>query len=193
MAPTHFDNGIRFSPIMAQIYESLPWHNQGQNDLAGTGPESFFAWLNASSENHDGDPPISNLADYIYQKRVDLRQVFPNLQGWTRIAFIQWFLIHAQREYDLDDHFINTMQRKVQEWAILPARGDTGVPVVTNLGAYLHATQPKLEEKFPNIYGEHRVDFAVWFLYHAVLERCRRRDLILPIILSWARACRAEK
>jgi hypothetical protein len=190
MANVQFENGIAASPIMAKIYESLP-----EKPAGGDRSSAFREWLNAPSTKYGGEnPPITNLAAWLYDKRVDLQSTFPRLSGTTRIEFVQWYLIHAQREYDLDDHFVAPMQQAALAWATSRSAADPqGVPLVTNLGAYLHATQSNLQKRFPDIYGEHRVDFADWYLYHAELERCPRRDLIVPVVLSWARAYIAKQ
>src|SRR2546422_854349 len=73
----------------------------------------------------------------------------------------------------------------VTSWSV--PGGVTAVPAVTNLGSYLHRTEAALKKLFPDIFGEHRVDYAVWFMHHAELEHCARRDLVLPVVMSWAR------
>ncbi len=187
-----FENGVRVSPVMVQVFESSP--GDPAQPFESATQTLFFNWLNGPSEKYaKHEPPITNLAAWIYGKRVDLQQVFPGMEGPMRIAFIQWYLIHAQREYDLDDAFVKPMQQSVLNWAIQRSPSDPlgakGIPMVTNLGVYLHATQLNLQKRFPDIFGVHRVDFAVWYLYDATLERCARRDLILPVVTSWAQAC----
>ncbi len=192
----HFPNGVRISPIMGNVHALLAEDHLEPGDLSSL---AFCEWLNASTSSvaTNEPPPITNFAAWLYDRRVDLREAFPSLHGPMRIALIQWYLIHAQKEYDLDDAFVAPMQRAVLEWAVKSSPddplGDQAVPLVTNLGVYLHVTQPNLQKPYPDIFGRHRVDFAVWYLYNADLERCARRDLILPVVLSWARACSVKK
>jgi hypothetical protein len=195
MDNARFDNGVPISPVMVQIYESLP--GDKAKEWGGVSSSAYYHWLNAPADSDaSGDPPISNLAAWLYHKRVDLRETFPGLTPTTRVAFFQWYLVHAQREYHLDEEFVTPMRDAVLAWARRRSPADpmgaAGVPMVTNLGAYLHATQTKLQKLFPDIYGRNRVDFAVWYLYHVQLERCTQRDLILPVVLSWAEATVAK-
>lgn len=48
---------------------------------------------------------ITNLAYEIYKLRSELPDCFPDLFGADRLDFVNWFLIHAPREYNLDAAF----------------------------------------------------------------------------------------
>ncbi|MEP7071570.1 MAG: sulfotransferase domain-containing protein [Verrucomicrobiota bacterium] len=44
------------------------------------------------------------------------------------------------------------------------------IPVVTNVGAYLHQGRPDLQRAFPDLYRRHRAAFSHWFVLHASVE-----------------------
>lgn len=75
-------------------------------------------------------------------------------------------------------------------WLNSPAaadpRGGLVAPIITELGAYLHSIRPDVRERWPDIYGAHRVDFSQWFLASAAREYDLDRAFCLPIIRSWA-------
>jgi hypothetical protein len=78
-------------------------------DARSTAPGSFYDWLNrpaaSDPEGGAGDPAITELAHRLYETRPDLRAKFPDIFGAGRVAFAEWFLLDAPREYGLDRVF----------------------------------------------------------------------------------------
>jgi len=77
-------------------------------------------------------------------------------------------------------------------WLKAPASADPVVekttPIITELGAYLYSIRSDVRALMPDLYGEHRVDFADWFISSASKEYGLDYKLILPLISSWAQA-----
>ena len=195
---SHFDNGVAIRPLLGDLYLCLPaeetrrWPNPARTDAE----DSFFAWLNSPSDRlGDPEPILTNLAVHIYDVRPDLRAKCPTLEGTSRIDFIRWFLKYAQPDYELDEVFIRPVAESFRNWAVAPAEphGKRGLPVVTNLGAYLHSIRPDLQSLYPDLYGRHRIDFANWFIHSAPEEYEVGREQILPVVLSWAEDTLAPK
>ena len=76
-------------------------------------------------------------------------------------------------------------------WLKSPASVDTAggkmAPVITELGAYLYSIRSDVRAIMPDLYGAHRVDFADWFISSAAKEYNLARNLVLPVITSWAK------
>ncbi len=72
----------------------------------------FLNWLNQPIEDGQSTQPmITQLAWAIYQQRLDLQRVYPDILGWHRQAYLRWFLIWAKNDYDLDDFFLAPMRQ----------------------------------------------------------------------------------
>ena len=75
-------------------------------------------------------------------------------------------------------------------WLNSPAKADPIAgkiaPIVSELGAYLYSIRPDVAAAMPDIYGQHRVSFAHWFLYSARKEYALDRAFTLPVIRAWA-------
>ena len=77
-------------------------------------------------------------------------------------------------------------------WLNSPAAADPNAgamaPAITELGAYLHSIRPDVRQRWPELYGKNRVDFAQWFLSSAASEYELDRAFTLPIVRSWAQS-----
>jgi hypothetical protein len=196
MERKQFDNGINICTTIECLYHSVPdalrdsWGDPVRTASANT----FFHWLNApSSDRWRGDPPLTNLAVYIYDSRRDLQDEHPGLNPKNRVDYVRWFLAHAQREHELDSVFIRSLRDLYMKWAKAPCAQDplgrNGVPIITNFGAWMYSFRRELQSRFPDLYGEHRVDFAVWFAHSTRIEEKDGVELVLPVVTSWAKAC----
>jgi hypothetical protein len=190
MKLAEFDNAVPTCSLIEDVYHAATsdrrrdWGDPGRT----AGDRSFFAWLNAPARRETGlRPVLSNLAVHVYDTRPDLRAAFPRLEGFGAVAYTLWFLEHAQREYGLDLAFVRPVEERFEAWGVAPsAGGPDGIPVITNFGAYLYSRRPDIQAQFPDLYGEHRVDFSVWFIHAARLLPGVRRAYILPVLVSWA-------
>jgi glycosyltransferase involved in cell wall biosynthesis len=71
----------------------------------------FMTWLNQPIEAKTPTQPIiTRLAWSIYQRRRDLKQLYPDVLDKDRQQFIRWFLVWAKTEYKLDEFFIEPMR-----------------------------------------------------------------------------------
>ena len=61
-------------------------------------------------------------------------------------------------------------------------------PILTKLAAAIHAGDPGLQERFPDLYAHHRVDYISWLLAQGRLEYEVEAELLWPIVRSWAEA-----
>jgi hypothetical protein len=94
--------------------------------------QAFEAWAKqpdagdpAASGTDGGQPQtdlpvMTNLAQFIYGRRSDLRAVFPDVYGRHRLDFMLWLIEHAADEYRLDDVCVAPMRRAFMAWALHP-------------------------------------------------------------------------
>lgn len=118
-----FANGVPVAPILVHFYfEGIKKDPQKWTDASGTGPGSYYAWLNSPASadpSQGGDvPTITELAYAFYQMRQDLPTVFPDPFGEDRRVFADWFLHSAIREFEFDDAFVLPV---IESWARGPA------------------------------------------------------------------------
>ena len=105
-----FSNGARITPVLIKAYFESPKALRGHwPDPRLTTGDTFFAWLNrpAAADPQIGriQPAITELAHYIYSVRPDVRAAFPDIFAAGRVAFTEWFLCNASKEYGLDHAF----------------------------------------------------------------------------------------
>jgi hypothetical protein len=105
-----FANGVPITPVLMKAYFEQPSTLRSRwPDPRVTTHDSFFAWLNlpAAADPHMGHvgPAITELAYYIYTLRSDVRAAFPEIFRADRVAFTEWFLFDARKEYGLDRTF----------------------------------------------------------------------------------------
>lgn len=106
-----FDNGIPAPRLLVRLWFDLPASRRLQwPEPRRTGPGSLFAWLvspAASDPVTENRPAIvSELAAYIYSIRPDIVATFPDIFGRDRLAFVEWFIVNAQKEYGLHDSLV---------------------------------------------------------------------------------------
>ena len=63
--------------------------------------------------------------------------------------------------------FADTSAGSFYAWMCARAEADPqsrgSLPIVTNLAAYIHRQRPDLQAHFPDLYGQSRVDYVLWF------------------------------
>lgn len=99
-----FDNGVKIHDVIRQLYNGL--REQGENfgnPFITSNPDSFFNWLNSQALP---GKPITNLLNYIYHIRPDLRGAFPSPFDKNLIEFINWAKTAMKKEYSFDDRLI---------------------------------------------------------------------------------------
>jgi hypothetical protein len=126
----------------------------------------------------------------VYDSRPDVQARYPVRPGEPPVEFLRWFFRSAESAYGFDASLIDDAFGGFCRWANRSARADPHrgqrTPLVTNFGAYLHATHPERERLFPDLYDEHRIDFAIWFVHWVSIHEPRGWDLALPVLQSWA-------
>jgi hypothetical protein len=122
---SRFDSGVPVAPILVKcfLHADDGLRRQWTRDLRGIGPDSFYRWLNAAAplpgKGHFANLDVSNLADFIYFDRHDLRIAFPDLGGPDRQEFVQWFLRYATSEYGIDPTFVDSLGDSFRKWSML--------------------------------------------------------------------------
>jgi hypothetical protein len=81
-------------------------------------------------------------------------------------------------------------------WLKSPAQADPAagskVPIVTELGAFLYSIRGDIRGLMPDLCGDHRVDFADWFVSSAASEYGLDQSLVAPVLSSWAQGPSAQ-
>ncbi len=101
-----FDNGVVVPAIVVQLYfDQLDYRRRWPDPLKTEGGNGFFDWLNQPLESHPVDsrplPVVTNLANFIYGQRPDVREKYPDHLGANRKGFCYWLLKMAVIEYEL--------------------------------------------------------------------------------------------
>ncbi len=157
--------------------------------------ESWLVWANTPADKETyqwGELPlISNLAQWIYRLRPDQQQNFPDLYGSDRLDYIRWFLQYTQVDHALDQAEMRLVRESFIEWANRPATADpyngTHLPIISNYAALIYAQRPDLQARFPDLYGQARLEYAVWFWVSARYEYKLDGPFLAPLALSWAK------
>lgn len=111
-APEHFDNGVPFVPILAELLESVPPEKKAgwRNVLNTASCDCFFHWVNAAADDDtlgsEAIPRMTNLAVFVYKQRPDLQTAFPDIFDLNRLGYAAWFLRYAGHRYELDRSFL---------------------------------------------------------------------------------------
>jgi hypothetical protein len=189
--PSAGDHGVIVTELGAYLHSTRADLSQLWPDLFGTHRVDFSDWFlsNAASEYRldptliapvasswaksfrtsastfsDGTPivPILKRAYLSLPKRLKDRWADPSADGAD--SFLSWLKSPAEAD---------------------PAAGDRA-PIVTELGAFLYSVRCDIRGLMPDLYGEHRVDFADWFVSSAAADYGLDQSLVTPVLLSWA-------
>ena len=120
----YFDNGVKIPDIARLMYHWLgAKRKKFGNPFSTSSVQSFFTWLN-EPVSRDSDKTISRLWYEIYSKRPDVRQLWPDIFGKHREAFLQWILTSGKKEHQIDDQLVTnrattspfTARRRSSRW-----------------------------------------------------------------------------
>jgi hypothetical protein len=99
----HFDNGVEIPEIVRAVYRDT--------EAAGTvfeapfitgGAGTFYQWLrDAVDQGADADGQVSHLWLGVWQRRPDVRKVFPDPTGLDRDVFLEWTRVSGRTEHRL--------------------------------------------------------------------------------------------
>jgi len=173
-------------------------------------PTSFHAWLNQPADADPGapgaGPMITNIAAQIHRLRTHLSTSFPDLYGRDRADFCSGSLSMRRRPISSKmptsrrfatrlpsgpprhgrPRWIRTT-RRIRWRAPQAERAD--VPGLTYLARYIYRRRPNLRAIFPDVYGQHRIEYMRWFLGHAASEYSLDQACIAPLrqaFTAWA-------
>jgi len=217
--------GLPLSNLAADLYDRRADLQRAYPDLTGSGRYEYAQWFLRHAETEYGlDPafihsqragllrwadtpcnidgagiyaglPLSNLAAYIYDRRVDLQRAYLDLTGSDRYDYAQWFLSYAETEYGLDRAFIDSQRAGLLRWADTPCNIDgagiyAGLPL-SNLAAYLYDRRADLQRAYSDLTGSDRYGYLQWFLRYAETEYGLDRAFVdsqRAGLLGWADA-----
>jgi hypothetical protein len=102
----YFDNGAKIPDMARLMYHALGAERKKfGNPFSASSAQSFFSWLNEPASRDSGET-ITRLWYEIYHKRPDIRQIWPDVFGKHREAFLQWILTSGKKEHQIDDHLV---------------------------------------------------------------------------------------
>jgi len=66
-------------------------------------------------------------------------------------------------------------------------KGQSAVPLITNLAAFIYKLRPDLQSTFPDIFDANRIGYAIWFLRYAHYAYQLDQRFLTPVASSWLR------
>lgn len=129
-----FDNGIRVSPILRQIYLNLSPGERSRfgNPFSTSEAESFLDWATSPPAESD---ELSPFLRTLYAMRYDLSMTFPDVDGRDREAFVKW----ARRWGSAEMRFEPELVRDGQD----QATGEGATPAPSSRSARRASRTPK--------------------------------------------------
>ncbi|MFC2037575.1 hypothetical protein ACFLYD_06380 [Chloroflexota bacterium] len=112
---THnYHEGVRIPDVARTLFRELE-ENEPAWDPFQTAPDDQYvskvlSWLNQAVD--DGQPPVTQLALGIYERRPDLQQACPDVLGDDRQLYIRWFVTRGKDEYGLDGFFLKPVTER---------------------------------------------------------------------------------
>jgi glycosyltransferase involved in cell wall biosynthesis len=105
-----FHDGVKISDFLRIAYRN----NEKIQNICGDNPfKSSQYFLNTQAREQDAStslPLITHIMYSLWLARPDLQHVFPDLWDRDRVAFCQWFIDSAQREYDFTDDYVQPVK-----------------------------------------------------------------------------------
>ena len=99
--------------VARQAYRALGDDvDQFGDPFQATHSGSYFRWLTAPLDN--GAIRVSRLWQIIYDKRPDVRQVFPDLLGKDREAYLNWTVQFGAKENGISEEFLARSNYEIQ-------------------------------------------------------------------------------
>ncbi len=156
----------------------------------------FTVWANspAPEDVHGGDQKkITCAMLHVYRASSWLPQKFPNIFGRDRRRFLDWFRRLGQWQTLFYPVYRVPMSQADLAWASAPADKDRhrrpGDPPISNLMAWIYDTRSDVQQKYPDIFGADRLDYAIWIMTNASLEYAEGEIIAQPL-LEWFTANR---
>jgi glycosyltransferase involved in cell wall biosynthesis len=98
-----FSNGAIIPDFIRRLYLSMGVNAKRFINPFIVGKNSYFAWLNERID--EANPTITRLMYEIYTVRQDVQEVFPDILGRDREAFVAWAVTGGKRDHNLDIRF----------------------------------------------------------------------------------------
>jgi glycosyltransferase involved in cell wall biosynthesis/SAM-dependent methyltransferase len=94
---SRFSNGVPLGLVFRRLYLDLDESRRREfgDPFQAGGPSSFFAW---ATRPQSADGGLSPFLRRLYDLRVDLPSVFPDVTGKDRVAFLDWARTQGARE-----------------------------------------------------------------------------------------------
>ena len=161
-----------------------------------TARKMFNAWANSPALEHahnDARLKVTQAMLQAYRASPRLQQTFPDISGRDRRRFLDWFRRIGQWQTLFYAVYRVPMSEADVAWAGAPADKDRhrrpGDPPITNLMALIYATRSDVQQKYPDIFGADRQDYAIWIMTSASLEYAEGEIIAQPL-LEWFTANR---
>ncbi len=111
----HFHDGTRIPDLCRQMIRDDLAFQRRLMCLDGVALEdAIIAYTNEPFEGVASDIILTRFADALYRTRPDVRVTFPQVAGAHRLAYAQWFLTDAARDYSLDGVFLRPIAESVE-------------------------------------------------------------------------------
>lgn len=98
-----FANGVPIPDLVRELYADLADGAGRFGDPFQTGAGSFYAWLN---EPAVAGRKVTRLWQAVHERRVDLREAFPDPLGADHDRFLAWIALNGVREHEIDRAFV---------------------------------------------------------------------------------------
>lgn len=136
-------------------------------------------------------PPLTNLALHVYAQRRDMQKILTDIYGQQRVDYLLWFLNNAAPDMGFDPELTRPTRGLFTAWANEPDPGDRNrprnMPAISRWAAHEYRKQAQYRKKFPDAYGQDRMDFLMTF----VAERTWFAEAVQGIVEAWAGCCLA--
>lgn len=207
-----FENGFSIPDLTRPLHHESPDAVRRLTDpFSAEGFETFVGVWNEDFEAGKGHkPPITRLANRIYNVRTDVKIAMPDIFGRDRERFIRWLISTGKVEHRLEEVFLMPMaevltstdgreaekhgdserlpddaqtERAVLNYLI--EGHDADVLKMTRLARSIYESRIDLQKHCPEPCREHAMRFLVWFLTNGAYEYHLDDALLLPFREQW--------
>lgn len=109
-----FDNGVSIPPAARRLWRQINGEQYWPRPFETAGPDTFFRWLTGETAHEgEGASGITPLALECYRSSPAAQELFPDLYGVHRLAYLNWFVNIGAREASIPDEFLKPIFERV--------------------------------------------------------------------------------